>query len=122
MKPEQFIREWDLSEAKRILAEAPESATYYEKTIDGDFYFKYENFNWLCFVDGALLKTYMEEHETFYLIRLDILKRLVESVDRVNSFGGLDDARAVVKMGKHYKYLNAYIRNYESIYGGGENA
>ncbi|MFA3397445.1 hypothetical protein KWE68_03280 [Acinetobacter baumannii] len=51
---------------------------------------------------------------------LDDLKRLVESVDRVNAFGGLKDAKAVVKMGKHYKYLKAHISNYESIYGGGD--
>lgn len=47
------------------------------------------------------------------------LKRLVESVYKVNSFGGLKDAKAVVKMGKHYKYLKAHISNYESIYGDG---
>ncbi|MCU4593299.1 hypothetical protein KTJ25_16135 [Acinetobacter nosocomialis] len=52
---------------------------------------------------------------------LDDLKRLVESVDRVNAFGGLKDAKAVVKMGKHYKYLKAHISNYESIYGGGDD-
>ncbi|MBD0446134.1 hypothetical protein RFH95_11435 [Acinetobacter nosocomialis] len=51
---------------------------------------------------------------------VDDLKRLVESVDRVNAFGGLKDAKAVVKMGKHYKYLKAHISNYESIYGGGD--
>ncbi|MFW2039315.1 hypothetical protein ACG92Y_12510 [Acinetobacter ursingii] len=53
-------------------------------------------------------------------VSIEDLKRLVESVDRVNAFGGLKDAKAVVKMGKHYKYLKAHISNYESIYGGGD--
>ncbi|WP_265734496.1 hypothetical protein [Acinetobacter baumannii] len=38
MKPEQFIREQGLPEAKQILEMAPEDATHYELNVDGDFY------------------------------------------------------------------------------------
>ncbi|HAV3491207.1 hypothetical protein [Acinetobacter baumannii] len=90
MKPEQFIREFGEKKAKEVI----------EAAIDGSTHVIYKQ------ADG--------------LINLKDLKRLVESVDRVNAFGGLKDAKAVVKMGKHYKYLKAHISNYESIYGGGD--
>lgn len=47
---------------------------------------------------------------------VDDLKRLVKSVHTVNSFGGLGDSKAVVKMGKYYKYLKRAIADYEAIY------
>lgn len=90
MKPEQFIREFGVEKAREVV----------EAAINGTTHVIYEQ------ADG--------------LINLKELKRLVESVDRVNAFGGLKDAKAVVKMGKHYKYLKAHISNYESIYGGGD--
>ncbi|MDC4106851.1 hypothetical protein K3F79_18965, partial [Acinetobacter baumannii] len=81
MKPEQFIREFGEKKAKEVI----------EAAIDGSTHVIYKQ------ADG--------------LINLKDLKRLVESVDRVNAFGGLKDAKAVVKMGKHYKYLKAHISN-----------
>ncbi|KRI30461.1 hypothetical protein [Acinetobacter baumannii] len=92
MKPEQFIRDWGYTEAKRIVDEAPESATRYEKTIDGDFYFKYENFNWLCFGDDQLIKTYMDDYETQHLIQIADLAKLVESIGRYNKFESKQEA------------------------------
>ncbi|MCH7357553.1 hypothetical protein MMP61_18620 [Acinetobacter sp. NIPH 1958] len=53
------------------------------------------------------------------LICINDLKRLVKSIDTVNSFGGLEDSKAVVKMGKYYKYLKKAIADYEAI--GGEH-
>ncbi|WP_396234183.1 hypothetical protein [Acinetobacter baumannii] len=122
MKPEQFIREFGEKKAREVVEDAPEGATHYELNVDGDFYFKYQGFEWFCLADGLMVRTYMEDHETCHLIPLNDIKRLVESVDRVNAFGGLKDAKAVVKMGKHYKYLKAHISNYESIYGGGDES
>ncbi|MDO7393290.1 hypothetical protein Q5X42_05020 [Acinetobacter baumannii] len=120
MKPEQFIREYGVEKAREVVDGAPNSATHYELTVDGSAYFKYENFDWFCIEGGEQIRTYMENHETCHLIPLNDLNRLVESVDSINAFGGLKDAKAVVKMGKHYKYLKAHISNYESIYGGGD--
>ncbi|EHU2485661.1 hypothetical protein A0141_RS15575 [Acinetobacter baumannii] len=91
MKPEQFIREQGLDKAREVVSTG--SDTYVFKP---------------------------EGKKKYVHLSIADLKRLVESVDRVNAFGGLKDAKAVVKMGKHYKYLKAHISNYESIYGGGD--
>ncbi|WP_335876844.1 hypothetical protein [Acinetobacter baumannii] len=124
MKPEQFIREFRVEKAREVVEGAPDkTATHY--VIDTDTYYS-EDF--LTYFDHSLEDwetadlNNIAELETIYehVVSLSDLKRLVESVDRVNAFGGLKDAKAVVKMGKHYKYLKAHISNYESIYGGGE--
>lgn len=99
MKPEQFIREFGLDRAREVVEGAPDWATGIN--CHSMVYFGGDKF---CRGD----------------VLLEDLKRLVESVDRVNAFDGLKDAKAVVKMGKHYKYLKAHISNYESIYGGGD--
>lgn len=143
MKPEQFIREFGPLEAKKILEAKPESAEYaVDFTLSGDFsylrnlaigsYEEFDGHSWKTInyvplfgaslsvsrtVAGYLQMTLMNDVP---FLELAYLKRLVESVDRVNAFGGLKDAKAVVKMGKHYKYLKAHISNYESIYGGGD--
>lgn len=47
-------------------------------------------------------------------VDLNDLKRLVESWELVERFGGLSDAREVVKMGRYYKYLKRAIADVES--------
>ncbi|EHU3336249.1 hypothetical protein [Acinetobacter baumannii] len=106
MKPEQFIREQGLDKAREVVEGIPSKymECYYST---------------LCYCTKA--KKYSDRfNPRIELVNMADLKRLVESVDRVNAFGGLKDAKAVVKMGKHYKYLKAHIGNYESIYGGGD--
>ncbi|RUT38464.1 hypothetical protein [Acinetobacter baumannii] len=129
MKPEQFIREQGLPEAKRILGRAPEGATHYELTVDGGFYFKRESFDWFCFGGGELIRTYMEDHETCHLMPLNDLKRLVESVDLVKKLGGRSGA-----IREYFEYVHSgkseldirpnelarAIKDHESIYGGGD--
>ncbi len=131
MKPEHFIREFGVEKAREVVKGAPESASlvfyYFDEVNDellgpeyyrdnGSQHFNKENNSWGFCLDPQIIVT--EPHDA--LVSVEDLKRLVESVDRVNAFGGLKDAKAVVKMGKHYKYLKAHISNYESIYGGGD--
>lgn len=107
MKPEQFIREYGVDKAREVVEGIPSKymECYYST---------------LCYCTKA--KKYSDRfNPRIELVNMADLKRLVESVDRVNAFGGLKDAKAVVKMGKHYKYLKAHISNYESIYGGGDD-
>lgn len=57
-------------------------------------------------------------------IVLEELKRLVESVDFINKFGGIDLARAYDKeMGSHgfNPFFEKAIADYESIYSGEEH-
>ncbi|MFV5476692.1 hypothetical protein VXQ12_14955 [Acinetobacter baumannii] len=106
MKATKLIRDKGLQYAKEIVDSAPSNATEWN-----------EGFEFQCGQSVEISKADREK----YFVDLSELKRLVESVDRVNAFGGLKDAKAVVKMGKHYKYLKAHISNYESIYGGGDD-
>ncbi|MFH3939188.1 hypothetical protein WDA44_01820 [Acinetobacter nosocomialis] len=129
MKPEQFIREFGEKKAREVVEDAPNDSTLfrlggieeiptYLKVKDG----KYWRYSWRSGFREACQSTYNKINDAGELVSLTDLKRLVESVDRVNAFGGLKDAKAVVKMGKHYKYLKAHISNYESIYGGGDES
>lgn len=122
MKPEQFIRDFGEKKAREVVEGAPEGAPHYELNVDGDFYFKYQAFEWFCLADGLMVRTYMEDHETCHLIPLSCLKRLVESVDLVNSLGGLKAARSEAHKDcfAYNQSLLAAIATYESIYGGGD--
>ncbi|HFG4489081.1 hypothetical protein [Acinetobacter baumannii] len=125
MKAGEFLKVHGLKLAKEVVEGAPNSATHYELTVDGSAYFKYENFDWFCIEGGEQIRTYMENHETCHLIPLNDLNRLVESVDLVESWGGIDDVKLYdLSHCKNrpesagYKLLQA-IADYESIYGGG---
>ena len=126
MKPEQFIREFGVEKAREVVEGAPDkTASHYAQGKWGDAYYSLEFVSvWSNEEKDWFDSDYAIEEELNrdYMVVVDLsnLKRLVESVDRVNAFGGLKDAKAVVKMGKHYKYLKAHIGNYESIYGGGD--
>lgn len=82
MKAIKFIQQHGVDRAREVVDGAPETATHFELTIDGVFYFKYEKFDWLCFGDNQLINTYMEDHESYRLISLKDLKRLVDEYDR----------------------------------------
>lgn len=45
----------------------------------------------------------------------DELTQLVKSWKIVKSFGGLEDSKAVSKMGRHYKYLKKAIADVEDL-------
>ncbi|OTS28918.1 hypothetical protein [Acinetobacter baumannii] len=102
MKPEHFIREFGEKKAREVVEGAHSWADV------------------LLAPTGEYCSICIPPDDADEFVSIEDLKRLVESVDRVNAFGGLKDAKAVVKMGKHYKYLKAHISNYESIYGGGD--
>ncbi|MDC5151631.1 hypothetical protein NRA15_14020 [Acinetobacter baumannii] len=131
MKAGEFLKVHGLKLAKEVVEGAPNSATHYELTVDGSAYFKYENFDWFCIEGGEQIRTYMENHETCHLIPLNDLNRLVESVDQINAFdGGIKEAKKILsRINKHgSKYATLFerpaleqaIRDYESIYGGGD--
>ncbi len=108
MKPEQFIREYGVEKAREVVEGAPGRANWYQ--VKG----KYSNDLYSC------------NHELYgEAIMLSNLKRLVESVDLVESWGGIDDVKLYdLSHCKNrpesagYKLLQA-IADYESIYGGG---
>lgn len=104
MKPEQFIREFGVEKAREVVEGAPEGHKGYNDVIK-----QYTRGIW--FSRDVLLSD---------------LKRLVESVDLVESWGGIDDVKLYdlshckdKPESAGYKLLQA-IADYESIYGGGD--
>lgn len=125
MKPEQFIREQGLKKAREVVDGAPDWAMGIN--CHSAIYFGGDKF---CRGD----------------VLLEDLKRLVESVDFINSVHGIDEAKELLReidseewcynlltnvpiaveyapsddLVIHYAPLKQAIRDHESIYGGGE--
>ncbi|ENN2191408.1 hypothetical protein AB0T70_05865 [Acinetobacter baumannii] len=104
MKPEQFIREYGPN-TFRISISFVNTAKYlvvHEGEID--------------FTDE------IKPHHGDRVFERDVVKRLVESVDLVNSLGGLKAARSEAHKDcfVYNQPLLAAIAAYESIYGGGD--
>lgn len=118
MKPEQFIREFGVEKARHVLSGLP---NYYTHMTDDARMFISEHNNDL---DKNIRKQLPN------LMRLDDLKRLVGSVDRVNEHGGYLAAKELLSFsivhqeafGKEalsdetINSLKGAIKDHESIY------
>ncbi|MFA2999000.1 hypothetical protein [Acinetobacter pittii] len=112
MKPEQFIREYGVKKAREVVEGIPSKymECYYST---------------LCYCTKA--KKYSDRfNPRIELVNMADLKRLVESVDLVESWGGIEDLKLYdlshckdKPESAGYKLLQA-IADYESIYGGGD--
>ncbi|MGS4867260.1 hypothetical protein [Acinetobacter baumannii] len=129
MKPEHFIREQGLDKAREVVeykgskcgiaqSYSPLTGKYYS-LLDGVFYFFSES-------TSQFLKYADEVSSTLDLVDLSDLKRLVESLDLVESWGGISDLKLYdlshckdKPESAGYKLLQA-IKDHESIYGGGD--
>ncbi|OTM00197.1 hypothetical protein [Acinetobacter nosocomialis] len=100
MKPEQFIREYGVEKAREVVEGAPDGHKGYNGVIN-----QYTRGVWFS-----------------RDVMLSDLKRLVESVDLVNSLGGIKAARSEAHKDcfAYNQSLLAAIAAYESIYGGGD--
>lgn len=131
MKPEEFIREYGVDKARKVVEGAPESASlvfyYFDEVNDellgpeyyrdnGSQYFSKARKSWGFCLDPQI--KVMKPHDA--LVSVEDLKRLVESVDLVNSLGGLKAARSEAHKDcfVYNQPLLAAIAAYESIYGG----
>ncbi|WP_435722127.1 hypothetical protein [Acinetobacter baumannii] len=112
MKPEQFIREYGEEKAREVVEGIPSKymECYYST---------------LCYCTKA--KKYSDRfNPRIELVNMADLKRLVESIDLVESWGGIEDLKLYdlshckdKPESAGYKLLKA-IADYESIYGGGD--
>ncbi|EPG8511230.1 hypothetical protein JIC66_003066 [Acinetobacter baumannii] len=108
MKPEQFIREYGVEKAREVVEGIPSKymECYYST---------------LCYCTKA--KKYSDRfNPRIELVNMADLKRLVESIDLVDSLGGLKAARSEAHKDcfVYNQPLLAAIAAYESIYGGGD--
>ena len=103
----QFIKEHGVDKAREVVEGAPDGATHLSDDTS-----HYVN------TDFKPLPTHIKE-QLPELVDLSDLKRLVESVDFINKFGGIDLAKAYDKqMSDHGfdPFFDKAIADYESIY------
>lgn len=115
MKPEQFIREFGLGKAREVVEGIPSKymECYYST---------------LCYCTKA--KKYSDRfNPRIELVNMADLKRLVESLDLVERYGGIVKSKEYLK--SEYRKLSSpitwarldnAIRDHESIYGGGDES
>ncbi|GEM_PF-2001025 len=112
MKPEQFIREQGLPEAKRILEMAPEDATHYRDLSCGTRYTKNVS-ETECYVwTNKHWRRSVVPYQIFtseVIKPLSELKHLVESLDVLTKLGGIHIVKEWFKKNGnaplHQKYL-----------------
>ncbi|HGF9084102.1 TPA: hypothetical protein ACJESZ_000678 [Acinetobacter baumannii] len=103
MKPEQFIREYGVEKARELLSADSDFKTY-------------------CLID----KSFWGESEgtCSFCVDLDGLKRLVESLDLIKTYGGIEACKQSLYMlhelTEDPEPIREAVRDYESIYGGGD--
>ncbi|SST19937.1 hypothetical protein [Acinetobacter baumannii] len=132
MKPEQFIREFGVDKAREVVEGAPEGATHYGLR-------QYRQW------EGRILKTFTDESWRSTAVfggnlrfieddclKVQDLKRLVQSVEIVELFESIEGAKDAYKngLGFHSVLIGGYeipivrlgdaIKDHESIYGGGD--
>lgn len=120
MKPEQFIREQGLDKAREVVEGAPESGQplYFNTTNKVYLFTGYRNTYFVNGVWGTEDDHPSMQDQTFKAVSITHLKRLVESVDRINASGGIYGFKTYCN-GDYQEQDLADIRNYESIYGEG---
>ncbi|HAV2808277.1 hypothetical protein [Acinetobacter baumannii] len=118
MKPEQFIREFGVEKAREVVEDAPDLSLFYD--LEKQKHVLKESTS----IAMAFLKN--------RFLPIEDLKRLVESVDRVNEHGGYLATKELLSFsivhqeafGKDavsdetINSLKAAIRDHESIYRG----
>lgn len=97
MKPEQFIREFGVKKARKVVEGAPDGHKGYNDVIN-----QYTRGVWFS-----------------RDVMLSDLKRLVESLDRIDKCGGLYGFKTYCNGDYSQEDLQA-IRDHESIYGAGD--
>lgn len=124
MKPEQFIREFGEKKAREVIAKDQFVADLCLITPSGKLiYYKKVKDSFPEVTDFGKVELTADD---YYMLELSDLKRLVESVDLVESWGGIDDVKLYdlshckdKPESAGYKLLQA-ITDYKSIYGGGD--
>ncbi|HEI9749819.1 hypothetical protein LPS07_05495 [Acinetobacter pittii] len=128
MKPEQFIREYGVEKAREVVEGIPKAKSF----ISGDVkeaqgynskLSKYVMWDWLYkfhWQEGDWqIQSYTGSDFTIDVFDLSDLKRLVESLERINKCGGLYGFKTYCNGDYSQEDLQA-IRDHESIYGGGD--
>ena len=116
----QFIKENGVEKAREIVDGAPETATHFTEALGGHYakegMLKMKP-QWLWF--NSINKEWYYDFAAEDHIHLPDLKRLVESVDLVESFNGVEMAKRYLEENvecSDSERLKQAIADYESIY------
>ncbi|MDA3592767.1 hypothetical protein [Acinetobacter baumannii] len=119
MKPEQFIRDFGEKKAREVIAKdqfvadlcliTPSGKLIYYKKVKGSF---------PEVTDFGKVEL---DADDYFMLELSDLKRLVESLERINKSGGLYGFKTYCNGDYSQEDLQA-IRDHESIYGGGDES
>ncbi|EXH50686.1 hypothetical protein J605_0748 [Acinetobacter baumannii 1412924] len=127
MKPEQFIREQGLPEAKRILEEAPKHSQFVIPCLDGEMYFsqREDDGKWFKWSTGysKWLEYFGKCNPLDLAYSLSDLKRLVKSLGIIDELGGIEEVKRIYSERPFefaYSDLGQSIKDHESTYGGGD--
>ncbi|WMC00228.1 hypothetical protein [Acinetobacter phage Ab65] len=125
MKPEQFIREFGVDKAREVVEWAPEGATHYGLRQ----YRQWEGRILKTFTEGSWRSTAVFGGNLRFIeddcLCIQDLKRLVESLDLVESYGGIESCKQSLYMlhelTEDPEPIREAVRDHESIYGGGDD-
>ncbi|WMC00460.1 hypothetical protein [Acinetobacter phage Ab69] len=123
MKPEQFIREFGVDKAREVVEWAPEGATHYGLRQ----YRQWEGRILKTFTEGSWRSTAVFGGNLRFIeddcLCIQDLKRLVESLDLVESYGGIESCKQSLYMlhelTEDPEPIREAVRDHESIYGQG---
>ncbi|MBR7714431.1 hypothetical protein KC099_14715 [Acinetobacter nosocomialis] len=135
MKPEQFIRDFGVEKAREVVEGAPDEAWKYisgwhnrygDEVKDwGVFKPQYEAYHPDASSSNA--GRFDAQMRQLECVDLSDLKRLVESLDLIEKFGGIKRAKELLKLfedrkGRTDNYMPLFraVQDHESIYGGGD--
>lgn len=127
MKPEQFIREFGVEKAREVVEGAPNGTTHIH-SVTWQNYKQGDSNNYVWGRSGQE-GWYLSIYETLNgMMVLEDLKRLVESVEIIQFWHGIEWCKGLVEDYKEepihkesygHRIIQA-IADYESIYGGGQ--
>ncbi|MFW1776602.1 hypothetical protein ACG9XQ_05610 [Acinetobacter baumannii] len=124
MKPEQFIREHGVEKAREVIAKdqfvadlcliTPSGKLIYYKKVKGSF---------PEVTDFGKVELTADDYS---VLELSDLKRLVESLDLIKAYGGIESCKQSLYMlhelTEDPEPIREAVRDHESIYGGGDEA
>ncbi|MDC5356684.1 hypothetical protein NRA39_00620 [Acinetobacter baumannii] len=126
MKPEQFIKRYGVDEARQVIAKSPEGTTHIH-SVTWQYYKQGGNNNYV-WGRSDQAGWYLSIYDTLNgMMILEDLKRLVDSLETIESWGGIENCKAMVRRAtsnqeppekSFARKLQMDVANHESIYGG----
>lgn len=107
MKATEFVKQVGIDKAKAVLVGAPKIGSYYQEYgVDNNTYYGYDDVwgNWYEYWDipnaPMWQKVYTKNEFSFNRVPIKELRQVVESLELVNFYGGIEKAAIVLALDK----------------------